>query len=65
MCASSLVHEVAAGLSKDTETQVLLRARVHTVRGKGKSAFLVLRQRHATIQVCSAEPSYVGHLSAH
>ena len=31
--------------------QVLLRARVHTVRGKGKSAFLVLRQRHATIQV--------------
>ena len=31
--------------------QVLLRGRVATVRGKGKSAFLVLRQRTATVQV--------------
>lgn len=32
-----------------------MRARVHNVRGKGKSAFLVLRQRTATVQVrCSA-----------
>lgn len=31
--------------------QVLVRARVHTVRGKGKSAFVVLRQRMATVQV--------------
>jgi hypothetical protein len=31
--------------------QVLVRGRVHTVRGKGKSAFLVLRQRTATVQV--------------
>jgi len=30
---------------------VLVRARVHAVRGKGKSAFLVLRQRTATAQV--------------
>jgi aspartyl-tRNA synthetase len=30
--------------------QVLLRGRVHTVRGKGKSAFLVLRQQSATVQ---------------
>ena len=29
---------------------VLVRARVHTVRGKGKSAFLVLRQATATAQ---------------
>lgn len=29
---------------------VLVRARVHTTRGKGKSAFLVLRQRTATVQ---------------
>ena len=29
---------------------VLVRARVHTVRGKGKSAFLVLRQATATVQ---------------
>ena len=33
------------------DTQVLLRGRVATVRGKGKSAFLVLRQRTATVQV--------------
>lgn len=32
-------------------TQVLVRARVHTVRGKGKSAFLVLRQSTASVQV--------------
>ena len=31
-------------------TRVLVRARVHAVRGKGKSAFLVLRQRTATVQ---------------
>lgn len=31
-------------------TQVLVRGRIHTVRGKGKSAFLVLRQSTATVQ---------------
>jgi aspartyl/asparaginyl-tRNA synthetase len=31
--------------------QVLCRARVHRVRGKGKSCFIVLRDRTATIQV--------------
>ena len=31
--------------------QVLLRGRAHTVRGKGKSGFIVLRQRTQTIQV--------------
>ncbi|KAK3244061.1 hypothetical protein CYMTET_46314, partial [Cymbomonas tetramitiformis] len=30
---------------------VLLRGRVHNVRGKGKSAFLVIRQSTATVQV--------------
>lgn len=30
--------------------QVLVRARVQTVRGKGKSAFIVLRQELATVQ---------------
>ena len=30
---------------------VTLRGRVHNVRGKGKSAFLVLRQQTATVQV--------------
>lgn len=30
--------------------KVLVRARVHAVRGKGKSAFLVLRQQTATVQ---------------
>ncbi len=31
--------------------QVLVRGRLQTVRGKGKSAFLVIRQRTATFQV--------------
>ena len=31
-------------------TEVILRARVHTVRGKGKTAFIVLRQRTCTVQ---------------
>ena len=31
--------------------QVLLRGRVHSVRGKGKSFFLVLRQQTSTLQV--------------
>ncbi|GLC46632.1 hypothetical protein PLESTB_001761700 [Pleodorina starrii] len=38
-------------LSKElSEQKVLVRARIHTTRGKGKSAFLVLRQRTATVQ---------------
>jgi len=32
--------------------RVLVRGRVHTVRGKGKSAFLILRQGTSTLQVC-------------
>lgn len=32
------------------ETRVFVRARVHAVRGKGKSCFLVLRQQTATVQ---------------
>lgn len=39
-------------LDKSLENQqVLLRGRVATVRGKGKSCFIVLRQRTATVQV--------------
>lgn len=39
-------------LSEDLKGQtVLLRGRIHAVRGKGKSCFLVLRQRTATVQV--------------
>ena len=30
--------------------RVLVRGRVHTVRGKGKSAFLILRQHTSTLQ---------------
>ncbi len=33
------------------DQEVLLRGRIHKVRGKGKSAFIVLRQRTATVQV--------------
>eukprot|EP00899_Mesostigma_viride_P012006 jgi/Mesvir1/20806/Mv07908-RA.1 len=32
-------------------TTVLIRGRVHTVRGKGKTAFLVIRDRFSTVQV--------------
>ena len=31
--------------------EVLIRGRIHNVRGKGKSAFIVLRQQTATVQV--------------
>ena len=33
------------------DEEVLVRGRVHNVRGKGKSAFIVLRQQTATVQV--------------
>lgn len=33
------------------EKEVLLRGRIHNVRGKGKGAFIVLRQQTATVQV--------------
>ena len=36
--------------SRASLLQVLVRARLHAVRGKGKSAFLVLRQQLATVQ---------------
>lgn len=40
-----------AALTPDRAGQtVLVRGRVHAVRGKGKSAFLVLRQQTATVQ---------------
>jgi len=37
--------------AKAIDTEVLLRGRIHNVRGKGKSAFIVLRQQTATVQV--------------
>ena len=41
-----------AALGGDSEGQVVLvRARVHAVRSKGKGAFMVLRQATATVQV--------------
>ena len=33
--------------------RVLVRGRVHTLRGKGKSAFVILRQQTATLQARS------------
>ncbi len=40
---------------------LLVRARVHTVRGKGKSAFLVLRQATATVQASGGSASVVAY----
>ncbi|MEW5315913.1 MAG: hypothetical protein WDW38_007311 [Sanguina aurantia] len=42
------VHTLTAASQGE---KVLLRGRVHAVRGKGKSAFLVIRQRTSTLQV--------------
>lgn len=33
------------------DTEVLVRGRIHNVRGKGKSAFIVLRQQTANVQI--------------
>ena len=44
-----------AQLTPDRAGQtVLVRGRVHTVRGKGKSAFLILRQATSTLQARSS-----------
>lgn len=40
---------------------VLVRGRVHTVRGKGKSAFLILRQGTSTLQARPLPPLWRGH----
>ncbi|KXZ44846.1 hypothetical protein GPECTOR_61g799 [Gonium pectorale] len=48
---SGRVWTQVEALSKElSEQTVLVRARIHNTRGKGKSAFLVLRQRTATVQ---------------
>jgi hypothetical protein len=36
--------------------RVLVRGRVHTLRGKGKSAFLILRQHTSTLQARTLRP---------
>lgn len=42
------VRTLTSALDKQ---EVLIRGRVHTVRAKGKSAFLVVREGGATVQV--------------
>lgn len=44
----TLVSTLTSELDKE---EVLIRGRVHAVRGKGKSAFLVVREGGATVQV--------------
>eukprot|EP00741_Cyanophora_paradoxa_P005242 tig00000865_g5082.t1 len=43
-----------------TETPVWIRARLHNVRGKGKLAFIVLRQKTATVQAVVAVNDFVS-----
>merc|ERR1712168_323326 len=44
-------HALLENLGKDLANQtVLIRARLHTSRGKGKQAFFVLRNRADTVQ---------------
>jgi aspartyl-tRNA synthetase len=45
--------------SKDGQT-VLVRARLHSTRAKGKLAFLVVRERLETLQVCVAASEEAG-----
>lgn len=35
------------------DKEVLVRARIHTVRAKGNSCFIVLREGFATLQACA------------
>jgi aspartyl-tRNA synthetase len=51
-CVSGRVWTRLAALGPELAGQrVLVRGRVHAVRGKGKSAFLILRQQTSTLQV--------------
>jgi aspartyl/asparaginyl-tRNA synthetase len=55
MCAHTAFDVQSAfnhqGLCCVVCAQVLVRGRLYTVRGKGKSAFLMIRLRTATVQV--------------
>ena len=44
-------HHISNIITSCIALQALIRGRVHTVRGKGKSCFMVLRQGSATVQV--------------
>ena len=44
-------HHISKLITSCIALQALIRGRVHTVRGKGKSCFMVLRQGSATVQV--------------
>ena len=48
--------EVGALTAARAGAAVLVRGRVHAVRGKGKSAFLVLREKGCTVQVGRRRP---------
>ena len=48
--------EVGALTAARAGEAVLVRGRVHAVRGKGKSAFLVLREKGCTVQVGRRRP---------
>lgn len=53
--------EISSLSLASAETRFLIRARVHNVRGTGKQAFLVLRQREETLQgICSVDESNVS-----
>lgn len=53
-CAESALTWLVCVSAASLPAQVLVRGRLYTVRGKGKSAFLMLRQRTATVQVWMA-----------
>ena len=41
-------------VNEDLETkEILVRARIHKVRGKGNNCFVVLREGFATLQACA------------
>ena len=50
-CAGFMRHHIIHVITSCIALQALIRGRVHTVRGKGKSCFMVIRQGSATVQV--------------
>ena len=58
ICPGLMRHHSIHVITYCIPLQALIRGRVHTVRGKGKSCFMVLRQGSATVQV-----SYTHQLS--
>lgn len=51
---SDRVWTIVKNVNEDlVDKEVLVRARIHTVRAKGNSCFIVLREGFCTLQACA------------